>query len=155
MYEYLMHSPIGFLHLKAQEEALVELNFLEKGEPQESSQLRSGIISLAVRQLHEYFDGKRTAFELPLIPEGTDFQKEVWSIVSDIPYGSTSTYSEISKKIGDPKKVRAVGRANGQNPIPIIIPCHRVVGSNNELTGYSGGIERKKRLLQHEGVLLL
>lgn len=157
MDEYLMDSPLGLLHLKATEDALVEIYFIEEVEEefQESPNSSSTIISRAVEQLNEYFEGKRTDFDLPLSPEGTKFQRQVWSELRSIPFGSTITYSRLSEKLDNPKAIRAVGRANGQNPIPIIIPCHRVVGSNNELTGYSGGIERKRRLLQHEGALLL
>lgn len=155
MDEYLLDSPIGYLHLKATEDALVEISFLEKEKNQNPPNPSSGIISRAVDQLNEYFEGKRTAFELPLAPEGTKFQRQVWNVLQAIPFGSTITYSRLSEKLGNPKAIRAVGRANGQNPIPIIIPCHRVVGSNDDLIGYSGGIERKRRLLQHEGALLL
>ncbi|MGK7370437.1 MAG: methylated-DNA--[protein]-cysteine S-methyltransferase, partial [Candidatus Halalkalibacterium sp. M3_1C_030] len=115
----------------------------------------SGIMEKAVGQLNEYFEGHRTVFELPLAPEGTEFQLQVWDLLKTIPYGATTTYSELSQKLGNPKAIRAIGKANGQNPIPIIIPCHRVIGANDDLIGYSGGIERKRRLLQHEGALLL
>ena len=157
MDEYLLDSPFGLLHLKATEDALVEIYFSEEEEEknQESLSPSSAIIVRAIEQLNEYFEGKRTTFDLPLAPEGTKFQRQVWSTLRSIPFGSTISYSRLSEKLGNPKAIRAVGRANGQNPIPIIIPCHRVVGSNNELVGYAGGIERKRRLLQHEGALLL
>lgn len=155
MDEYLLDSPIGYLHIKATEDALVEISFLEEEKKQYPAKPPSGIIEKAVEQLNEYFEGNRTVFELPLAPEGTKFQRQVWSALQAIPFGSTITYSRLSEKLGNPKAIRAVGRANGQNPIPIIIPCHRVVGSNDDLIGYSGGIERKLRLLQHEGALLL
>ena len=157
MDEYLLDSPLGLLHLKATEDALVEIYFSEEEEEknQESLSPSSAIIVRAIEQLNEYFEGKRTTFDLPLAPEGTKFQRQVWSALRSIPFGSTISYSRLSEKLGNPKAIRAVGRANGQNPIPIIIPCHRVVGSNNELVGYAGGIERKRRLLQHEGALLL
>ncbi len=155
MDEYLLDSPIGYLHIKVTEDALVEISFLEEEKKQYPAKPPSGIIEKALEQLNEYFEGNRTVFELPLAPEGTKFQRQVWSALQAIPFGSTITYSRLSEKLGNPKAIRAVGRANGQNPIPIIIPCHRVVGSNDDLIGYSGGIERKLRLLQHEGALLL
>jgi methylated-DNA-[protein]-cysteine S-methyltransferase len=105
------------------------------------------------RQLIEYLEGKRWLFDLPLRLEGTDFQKEVWEAVSRIPYGRTATYGEIAHVIGRPKASRAVGAANGANPIPIVIPCHRVIGADGSLTGYGGGLPLKRRLLALEGAL--
>jgi methylated-DNA-[protein]-cysteine S-methyltransferase len=106
----------------------------------------------AERQLTEYFDGKRSEFSLELDPTGTAFQKEVWSALSTIPYGETRTYSDIARQIGNIKAVRAVGAANGRNPISIIVPCHRVIGVSGELTGFAGGLEAKATLLSLEGV---
>ena len=108
------------------------------------------IFDKAIRQLNEYFAGARKEFSLELIPEGTDFQKSVWSELQRIPYGQTISYKELAKRIGKPKAVRAVGAANGANPIPIIIPCHRVIGNDGSLTGFGGGLPLKKRLLQLE-----
>jgi methylated-DNA-[protein]-cysteine S-methyltransferase len=105
-------------------------------------------------QLDEYFAGKRTTFDLPLEPRGTDFQLSVWELLRKIPYGVTTSYGELARRLGEPKASRAVGAANGANPIPIIVPCHRVVGSKGELTGFGGGIERKRWLLEHEGALM-
>jgi methylated-DNA-[protein]-cysteine S-methyltransferase len=105
-------------------------------------------------QLNEYFGGSRTTFDLPLEPSGTDFQLNVWELLRKIPYGVTTSYGELARRLGDPKASRAVGAANGANPIPIIVPCHRVVGSKGELTGFGGGIERKRWLLEHEGALI-
>ena len=105
-------------------------------------------------QLNEYFAGKRTTFDLPLEPSGTDFQLNVWELLRKIPYGVTTSYGELARRLGDPQASRAVGAANGANPIPIIVPCHRVVGSKGELTGFGGGIERKRWLLEHEGALI-
>lgn len=107
----------------------------------------------AVRQLREYFEGRRRTFALPLAPVGTPFQQRVWLALRDIPYGRTVSYGVIARSIGNPKGVRAVGLANGRNPISIIVPCHRVIGSDGTLTGYGGGIERKAWLLRHEGAL--
>jgi methylated-DNA-[protein]-cysteine S-methyltransferase len=102
-------------------------------------------------QLKEYFDGKRKKFDIPLDIKGTDFQKRVWNELQKIPYGKTISYKKLSEKLGDVKAIRAVGKANGQNPIPIIIPCHRVIGADGELTGYAGGLEVKEKLLEIEG----
>jgi methylated-DNA-[protein]-cysteine S-methyltransferase len=106
------------------------------------------------KQLKEYFAGSRTTFDLPLEPSGTDFQLSVWELLRKIPYGVTTSYGELARRLGEPKASRAVGAANGANPIPIIVPCHRVVGSKGELTGFGGGIERKRWLLEHEGALM-
>lgn len=112
------------------------------------------MLDRAERQLMEYFDGTRTTFDLPLEPSGTEFQLRVWELLRRIPYGVTTSYGVLARKLGDPQKSRAVGAANGANPIPIIVPCHRVVGSNGELTGFGGGLERKRWLLEHEGALM-
>jgi methylated-DNA-[protein]-cysteine S-methyltransferase len=103
-----------------------------------------------VQQLDEYFQGVRTHFDLKLNPQGTEFQKQVWNELLNIPFGKTRSYLEQTKRIGDPKAIRAVASANGKNPIWIVIPCHRVIGSDGSLTGYAGGVWRKKRLLDHE-----
>jgi methylated-DNA-[protein]-cysteine S-methyltransferase len=102
------------------------------------------------RQLEEYFQGTRVEFDVPLALHGTDFQKQVWSELSRIPFGETVSYGEQARRLGRPAAARAVGRANGQNPISIIVPCHRVIGGNGSLTGYGGGMERKRWLLDHE-----
>lgn len=104
-------------------------------------------------ELTAYFDGRRRTFDVPLAPNGTDFQRRVWLALRDIPYGETISYAELARRVGSVAAVRAVGAANGRNPIPIIIPCHRVIGSDGSLTGFGGGIERKRWLLQHEGAL--
>jgi methylated-DNA-[protein]-cysteine S-methyltransferase len=110
------------------------------------------IVDAATQQLAEYFAGERMAFDVPLAPQGTEFQQTVWAALGDVPFGTTATYGEIARAIGQLTATRAVGAANGRNPIPIIIPCHRVIGASGELTGYSGGggIETKRRLLDHE-----
>jgi len=107
------------------------------------------------QQLNEYFNKERKGFDLPLLPEGTLFQKAVWQALVEVPYGVTASYFDIAKKMGNPKSVRAVGAANGKNPISIIIPCHRIIGSDGKLIGYGGGLWRKKWLLKHEQSLLL
>lgn len=103
-----------------------------------------------VRQLEEYFRGERSTFEIVLSPRGTPFQREVWRALSSIPYATTTTYGAIARAVGRPRAVRAVGAANGQNPLPIVVPCHRVIGSDGTLTGYGGGLERKRVLLDLE-----
>ncbi len=112
------------------------------------------VLDKTEKQLKEYFAGSRTTFDLPLEPSGTDFQLSVWELLRKIPYGVTTSYGELARRLGEPKASRAVGAANGANPIPIIVPCHRVVGSKGELTGFGGGIERKRWLLEHEGALM-
>jgi len=104
-------------------------------------------------QLNEYFHGGRKSFDLPLAPEGTPFQQAVWKELLRIPFGQTRSYGDVAKRLGRPTLTRAVGAANGANPIPIIIPCHRVIGADGSLTGYGGGLEIKSKLLAHEGVL--
>jgi methylated-DNA-[protein]-cysteine S-methyltransferase len=101
-------------------------------------------------QLDAYFDGRRSAFDLPLAPVGTEFQRRVWTALSSIPYGTTTTYAAIARSIGKPRAVRAVGAANGKNPLSIVVPCHRVIGQDGTLTGYAGGLPRKRRLLELE-----
>lgn len=112
----------------------------------------SDVIEKAVKQLDEYFAGKRKDFDVPLLFVGTDFQKKVWTELLDIPFGETVSYGEIARRIGLPKAVRAVANANGANSVSIFAPCHRVIGSDHSLTGYGGGIETKRRLLELEGV---
>lgn len=112
------------------------------------------LLARARQQLTEYFAGGRTTFDLPLEPGGTPFQRRVWDALRAIPYGTTTSYGEIARRLGDGHATRAVGAANGQNPIPIVVPCHRVIGSRGELTGFGGGLERKRWLLEHEGALM-
>jgi methylated-DNA-[protein]-cysteine S-methyltransferase len=110
----------------------------------------SGVLHKCARQLTEYFSRRRTEFQLPLAPHGTDFQLRVWKALEQIPYGETRSYSEIARIIGAPDAVRAVGAANGRNPLPIVVPCHRVIGANGSLTGFGGGLPLKKLLLELE-----
>jgi methylated-DNA-[protein]-cysteine S-methyltransferase len=104
----------------------------------------------AISQLGEYFDGRRTSFDLPLLMHGTAFERSVWSALREIPYGETTSYGEIARRLGQPSAARAVGLANGRNPISVIVPCHRVIGADGSLTGYGGGLERKRALLELE-----
>jgi methylated-DNA-[protein]-cysteine S-methyltransferase len=110
----------------------------------------SAVFTDVVDQLKSYFAGERKAFDLPLVLEGTEFQKKVWTALQDIPYGETVSYKTLAQRVGSPKAVRAVGAANGANPIPIIIPCHRVIGNDGSLKGFGGGLPLKKRLLELE-----
>ncbi|MCF8463550.1 MAG: methylated-DNA--[protein]-cysteine S-methyltransferase [Flavobacteriales bacterium] len=142
-------SPISWLEIIEENNSIVELKFLEDGSFPESKNL-NGILKDCFQQLDEYFDGKRTEFDLPLNPNGTVFQKSVWAELQNIPFGKTISYMDMAKRLGDPKVIRAAGTANGKNPIAIIIPCHRVVGSDGNLTGYAGGLKRKQWLLEHE-----
>jgi methylated-DNA-[protein]-cysteine S-methyltransferase len=148
-------SPIGPLLIAGDDEAVRRIDFARDGKAskpdadwRESSR---GPVGEAVRQLREYFAGKRTDFDLPLAPEGTSFQRDVWNKLQEIPYGETISYGELAKRVGNPKASRAVGAANGQNPIPIVIPCHRVIGANGKLTGFGGGLPTKEALLSLEG----
>lgn len=113
----------------------------------------SDVLADARRQIQEYFEGDRTTFDLPLDLRGTEFQRAAWMALAEIPYGSTASYGEQAARIGRPTAVRAIGAANGRNPLSIVLPCHRVVGSDGSLTGFAGGIDSKRLLLQHEGAL--
>jgi methylated-DNA-[protein]-cysteine S-methyltransferase len=153
----VVNSPVGPLTLVASDGALVGLYMDEqrhRPEPATFGEPDAGqdgeLFAHAAGQLEEYFDGERTAFDLRLALDGTAFQRRVWAALQDIPYGQTMSYGEIADQIGQPSASRAVGLANGKNPIGIIVPCHRVVGSDGSLTGYGGGIERKHYLLAHE-----
>ena len=150
-----MDSPVGQIRLVATEDKLVGVYLPEhKGAPEStwdtSEPPDHPILHKARAQLTEYFDGRRQRFDLPLAFEGTDFQKSVWAALTEIPFGETRSYFELARHIERPRAVRAVGSANGRNPISIIVPCHRVVGSGGALTGYAGGVARKKWLLDHE-----
>ena len=141
-------TPIGTAKIAGDENGVSSVSVLD--EAIETSQAIPKYLQDCVKQLDEYFKGKRTDFNLKLNPQGTEFQQKVWNELLNVPYGKTSTYLEQTKKIGDVKAIRAVASANGKNPIWIIIPCHRIIGSDGSLTGYAGGIWRKKWLLEHE-----
>ncbi len=144
-----MESPVGRLRLTAGAGVLVGVEFIRGGAPaRESSE--AAVLLEARRQLEEYFRGERTAFQLPLTPAGTEFQQQVWRALLDIPFGETWSYQRLAEAIGKPAAVRAVGAANGRNPLAIVIPCHRVIGADGTLTGYGGGMENKAWLLEHE-----
>ena len=152
LYKAYYQSEIGLIELTATESAIKALKFVEPepGSPADEVAIPD-ILKICLNQLDEYFHAKRRQFVLSLSPDGTPFQKEVWQQLLSVPYGATASYLEIALAIGNPKAVRAVGGANGRNPISIIIPCHRVIGSNGKLTGYGGGLWRKEWLLNHEG----
>jgi methylated-DNA-[protein]-cysteine S-methyltransferase len=160
--ERSMDSAIGRLTLRANGEGLTHI-FFEGTAPSRPDDAIADVdvtagsdvekyLDQTERELREYFDGTRTEFTVKLAPRGTDFQRQVWRALLEVPHGATCSYGEIASKIARPKAVRAVGAANGANPIPIIIPCHRIVGGNRRLTGYAGGLELKRQLLALEGV---
>lgn len=148
-------TPIGSLLIAGDEEAIHLIGFAENGKPQRPeagwAESMSGPLAEAVRQLREYFAGKRRDFDLPLALEGTDFQRKVWRKLQEIPYGETISYGELAKRVGNPKASRAVGSANGRNRIPIVIPCHRVIAGDGGLGGFGGGLTTKEKLLAIEG----
>lgn len=145
-------SPIGLIEVGATAEALVTLYFVDAPRHTAGS---SPLLTMIIEQIAEYFAGTRTSFTMPLHFIGTAFQQRVWQQLLTVPYGQTVAYQEIANALGNPKAVRAVGAANGQNPISIIAPCHRIIGSNGALIGYGGGLWRKEWLLRHEGYLLV
>jgi methylated-DNA-[protein]-cysteine S-methyltransferase len=148
-------TPIGELLLLADGDALCEIRFDAADLPAGSERRDDGVLGVAARQLGEYAAGERTTFDVPLRPRfGGGFERRVWAHVAAIPYGTTTTYGEIAAALDAPGAARAVGAANGRNPIPLIVPCHRVIGAKGALTGYAGGLDRKRRLLEHEGALL-
>jgi len=148
-------SPLGPLRLTADDEALHAVEFIDDVQqqttPPQGRLDSNAVLERAAEQLGEYFDGRRRDFDLPLRPQGTPFQRRVWDALLGIPFGVTVSYGEIAARIGAPNAMRAVGAANGRNPIAVIIPCHRVIGSNGTLTGYGGGLPRKVKLLRLEG----
>jgi methylated-DNA-[protein]-cysteine S-methyltransferase len=147
------HSPIGELLLAGDGSTLSLLHMLEGRHPVKpgADWRRDDDAFAGVRaQLAEYFDGGRTAFDVPLALEGTDFQRRVWEALREIPYGETVSYGELARRIESPRAVRAVGLANGRNPVAVIVPCHRVIGADGRLTGFGGGLERKRLLLELE-----
>ena len=145
-------SPIGTVEIGGSERVISWLYFVEGYRNDVES---CPIIDQTIEQVAAYFNEGQTTFDLPLELKGTDFQRRVWEQLLAIPYGRTVSYQSIADALGNPRAVRAVGAANGQNPISVIVPCHRVIGSNGQLTGYGGGLWRKEWLLRHEGALLL
>ncbi len=156
-YTYL-DTPVGTLLLAGCRDHGLRYVSFQRGKgakaPESQWQQSDAPFRDAIRQLKEYFRGKRVAFDLRLNPKGTPFQLDVWRALTEIPYGATRSYAQIAKRVGRPRAVRAVGLANGRNPLPIIVPCHRVIGSSGHLVGYGGGLPIKQSLLQLEGVAL-
>lgn len=146
---FVYESALGLLTIAEEDGALINVGFGEfiRGE---GIKEETALIAEAWKQLQEYFEGNRKQFTLPLAPEGTAFQQKVWKALQTIPYGEVRTYGQIAAQIGEPKACRAVGMANHNNPVGIIIPCHRVIGANGKLTGYAGGLDKKEKLLQLE-----
>jgi methylated-DNA-[protein]-cysteine S-methyltransferase len=152
-YQTKIDSPIGTLTLVADDDVLTEVRFPNDSHDDDIDMVDvadHAVLQQAADELGEYFSGTRVDFDVPLDPRGTEFQLAAWSALRTIPYGETVSYGEQAKRLGDPGKARAVGAANGRNPLPIIVPCHRVVGANGHLTGFGGGIETKAWLLDHE-----
>ena len=143
-----INTPLGFTEIQGDENGISKIHVIN--EDVEISTKIPKELKEAVLQLQDYFDGKRTTFTFPLNPSGTDFQKKVWEELLNIPFGKTRSYLDLSKKLGDVKAIRAVASANGKNPLWIVVPCHRVIGTDGSLTGYAGGLWRKKWLLEHE-----
>ncbi|MGF1724281.1 methylated-DNA--[protein]-cysteine S-methyltransferase [Photobacterium nomapromontoriensis] len=147
MNNQLIDTPLGWLNVIADDAGITAIEL--HADP-EQAQTPNAVTGCCCQQLTEYFSGQRTQFDVPLNMQGTDFQRTVWQALQSVDYGSTCSYGDIAKQIGNPNAVRAVGGANGKNPIPIIVPCHRVIGSSGKLTGYSGGLDIKVWLLDHE-----
>lgn len=153
----LMDSPFGPVCVAGTNTGLVRVDFQHGDRPVRLAvgwQEAPGLLEPALHQLQEYFQGQRRSFTLPLAPPGTPFQQRVWQELQRISFGTTLTYRELAQRLGMPHAARAVGHANGRNPLAIVIPCHRLIGSDGQLRGYAGGIALKQRLLQHEGVQL-
>jgi methylated-DNA-[protein]-cysteine S-methyltransferase len=155
-----LDTPIGTLTLAADAGGLRHIEFPDNRHPTDRAGWVPGargdvaaVLRMTREQLLDYFDGARTAFDLPLAPEGTAFQQEVWRTLATIPYGATWSYRDLARAIGKPDAMRAVGAANGRNPLPIVLPCHRVIGADGSLTGFGGGLPIKAALLRLEGAL--
>lgn len=150
MFEAYYKSAIGKIRIRANESYITEVTFTDDFYKMD---LLPQHLKECINQLDEYFNGKRQKFTVEINPSGTEFQGRVWNELMRIPYGKTISYLELAKRLGDVKAIRAVGTANGQNPIAIIIPCHRVIGNDGKLTGYAGGLLKKQWLLEHEGAI--
>ncbi|TBV28218.1 cysteine methyltransferase [Meridianimaribacter sp. CL38] len=144
----IIKTPLGYTKITGDNDGIASVTVLNSKE--QISDIIPEPLEDCVYQLNEYFEGKRQVFDLNLNPQGTDFQKTVWEALLTIPYGKTMSYLELSKQLGDVKAIRAVANANGKNPLWIIVPCHRIIGTDGSLTGYAGGLHRKQWLLEHE-----
>lgn len=145
---FVFQTKIGLVAIEDNGTEITDVNVISENHSIEVNE--TSLLKNAALQLNEYLEGKRNSFDLPLNPNGTEFQKKVWAALCDIPYGETRSYKQIAEYIGNPKACRAVGMANNKNPIMIFIPCHRVVGSDGSLTGYAGGLDMKEKLLSLE-----
>jgi len=152
IYTYFISSPLGPLEITSSEKEVTGIRFVEHL-PEIQNRKVPAVLSQCIQQLEQYFSGDLRSFDLPLKPSGTDFQQKVWEALRKIPPGTSVSYIELAETLGDPKAIRAVAAANGKNPIPIVIPCHRVIGSDGSLVGFAGGLEKKEWLLYHEGAL--
>lgn len=146
-----LNSPVGWLEITADADGLRSIEFL-KQQPLSTPAVDNPHLKRAYKQLGEYFSGERARFDLTLNLSGSDFQRAVWQKLSDIPFGSTVSYGDIATAVGNPKASRAVGMANNRNPLPIVIPCHRVIGRDGQMVGYGSGLDIKRKLLEHEGI---
>ena len=147
MFTDYLTTPLGPMEINASDTGIVSIHFKD----QESNEIKSNTLTdNCKQQLKEYFASERTEFDLPLEQHGTDFQKQVWTALVDVKFGTVASYLNIAQAINNPKAIRAVGAANGKNPHTIIVPCHRIIGSNGTLTGYASGLKRKAWLLEHE-----
>jgi methylated-DNA-[protein]-cysteine S-methyltransferase len=149
-----LDTPVGTLTIVAGARGLREILFAGEPVPSDFVEGRHPVAAATVRQLHEYFAGERREFDLPLDVSGTAFQRRAWLALASIPYGTTFSYGEQARRLGAPGAARAVGSANARNPIPIVLPCHRLVGADGSLTGYGGGLDAKRALLAHEAQVL-
>jgi len=150
MFEAYYKSPIGNLRIISNDRDIIKIEFTNDFFKMSMTPFQ---IQNCISQLDEYFRGERKEFSVEINPSGTEFQSKVWNLLKKIPYGKTLSYLELSKQFGDEKAIRAIASANGKNPIPIIIPCHRVIGNDGKLTGYAGGLLKKQWLLEHEGAI--
>jgi methylated-DNA-[protein]-cysteine S-methyltransferase len=148
-----MATPVGEMAVVGDEDAVHFVHLpgsFDRGGFDSDRRGRPGAVGAAAEQIDAYFRGALTRFDLPLDPAGTEFQRRVWQALADIPYGTTESYGSLATRVGNPRACRAVGLANGRNPLPLVLPCHRVIGADGTLTGYGGGLELKQRLLDHE-----
>ena len=152
MFTETMNTPIGTLLIQASARGITHVDFIDTETPENQP---NALTTRCKQQLQAYFDGKRKSFDLPLDQQGTAFQKSIWNSLLEIPFGQAVSYRDIADRVNNPNAVRAVGAANGKNPIAIIVPCHRVIGADRTLTGYAGGLQRKAWLLQHEGIAFI
>jgi len=150
-YKASYNSPCGLIEICASETGITSIWFVDRPSVKINS---SSLLVDCIQQLQEYFNKRRKTFSIPLDLQGTDFKKRVWNELLNIPLGKTSSYLQLAIALGDKNAIRAVGGANGKNPVSIIVPCHRVIGPNGDLVGYSGGMDKKEWLLEHEGILI-